>query len=338
MLLHAPAVTCATCGVLCCAALSCPPCLRGLVEPADGPEAVAAAIATAAAAHLSVTDDAMDVDTAAVQQQQPPQPLPAAAAATAAGGSGAAGAESGSSGGGDMPPPANRSVKRSKAAISSSSSSSQPVGPSHSPFRAPQQQQGTGAPEGLSPLLSVHSHSPATALNRSASQSPPYKAPRYRRKQTPSRFYCPAAEEGTAAAVAGTQQREQQLWGSQLEEVVVMGGGSSGGGSSDQQPQPPHAATQPPAVSTDSPAKLQKLKGSPAKAQQQQQQQRDSTQKVASAGDTVQQLVTQARVVMQQQRWQQLQHQLKGRSLAVGGALAEQLEAQEQVAQVQVSV
>jgi hypothetical protein len=56
----------------------------------------------------------------------------------------------------------------------------------------------------------------------------------------------------------------------------------------------------------------------------------------ASPGDTVLQLVTQARATAQQQRWQQLQQQLKGQSVAGGGVLAEQLEAQEQMTQVQV--
>lgn len=299
------------------------------MEPADGPEAVAAAIAAAAAAHLSVNDD-MDIDTDTTHPQQPQ---------TAAGAAAGAGAVAG-----DMPPPANRSAKRNKAAISSSSS--QAVG-TNSPFG--NQRQGTaaaaaaGAPAGLSPLVAVHNpghQGPAAALNRSASQSPPYKAPRYRRKQTPSRFYCPA--EATAARDGTGEQQDQQQWGSQLEEVVVMGGSSSGGGSSDAAPTASGEHHTQGAVNGAPPPAQ---KGSPAKGQQQagtvQKAQLKSSGSIGSngagsPGDTVQQLLTQARAAAQQQRWQQLQQQLKGRSLAGGGVLAEQLEAQEQMTQVQV--
>lgn len=299
---------------------------------------MAAAIAAAAAAHLNVTDD-MEVDADPTHQQAQQA---AAVAATAAGAGAGVVAPAATAGGpGDMKPPANRTGKRSKAAISSSSS--QP-GSTSSPFRA--QQQGlavtAGAPEGLSPLLAVQNpghQGSAAALNRSASQSPPYKAPRYRRKQTPSRFYCPA--EGTTAAELGSQQQHQH-WGSQLEEVVVVAGGSSGGGSSDQ-PSRPAAhqaqavnASAPSAATKGSPAKSQQLGSSTPKAELKSSGSNGGSDGNAVPGETVQQLVTQARAAVQQQRWQQLQQRLKGQLLAGGGVVAEQLEAQEQVAKVQV--
>lgn len=138
------------------------------------------------------------------------------------------------------------------------------------------------------------------SMLRSDSQSPPYKVPRWRSKQTPSRF-CgqkPAAA-GAAVAVNGSS--------CELQQVVVC----------NQEGHQQHSN-----ITTACPS-------TPASQPQQQQQPIDD-----SSQDAVSDITQQLHDQQQQQRWQQLQQQLKSQAAAEGVA-SRQSEVQQSLQRLQ---
>ncbi|KAF8065521.1 STY13 [Scenedesmus sp. PABB004] len=130
----------------------------------------------------------------------------------------------------------------------------------------------------------------AGAELRSESQSPPYKVPRWRSRQTPSRFRGSPSQAAAAAAAVAAQQEQQQQGQQQaareLQQVVVE---LAAGGSS--------AASLP--------------------GKQQQQQPAASPGKVPPGAEA---LVEASRAAAAQQRWQALQASLKSLSASSAGA------------------
>lgn len=271
--------------LLLCRAVSAVLCLlwmcSGLVEPDDHPgqpPAVAAATDGPAGAAAAPPPADMDIDSA---------PTAAAAFKAAAGLTAPSSTSSGS-----------KAQKRSNGSSNSSSAltDDEPkvAVPSPSPFTAAS----TGG-HTLPPCPAGAAGGPvAAAMLRSESQSPPYKVPRWRCRQTPSRF-C-GQEPGTATAAgtaaAGARGAENAEVKQQVQVVIDNSScaAACGAASSALKQRQPQQAT----------AELQ-------------QQHQDGLGKGRSSNDALaEQLVRAARVEQQQLRWQQLQQSLKSQAAA----------------------